>query len=250
MQTKSKTQIISAILSVLVSVFLVAGVVYAVTTISATTITLENGETISNGTDGVITVKTNNTADWSAAKLRLYSRGDYHYGEIKNINYPEVETPTTDMMVFKNTTGQFVWQAVADDDDSNFMSRRMNNGDTYNWYLDSQPILWDFDPGTTWTPGITLAIKDAEGNWQTEGTDPTLRIAKSDGTQYSTLDYGTLTFGSGVKITSGSIDDLPETCNQGDLYIVTDAGSGNYHLYICSDGEDTWSGILSEDIAL
>lgn len=53
MQNKSKTQILGTILSVLVSVFLVTGVVYAITTISATTITLSNGATIDNATNGV-----------------------------------------------------------------------------------------------------------------------------------------------------------------------------------------------------
>ena len=48
----NKKQIISAAVSILVSTLLVAGVVYAVTTISGTTITLSNGATIDNITDG------------------------------------------------------------------------------------------------------------------------------------------------------------------------------------------------------
>lgn len=199
------------------------------------TVTFSNGETLDNATDGVVTIKTDNTADWSAAKLRLYSRGNFHYAELKNINYPEGASPTSDMMVTKNTSGLFTWQAVADADDSNFFQRRVPDGDNYNWYLDSQPILWDFNSGTTYTPGITLAIKDNEGTgWQVAGVNPTLRIAKADGTQYSTLDYSTLTLGSGVSTTSGAGAPVG-ACTTGSLYLRTDGGA-NTTLYVCEAG--------------
>jgi len=56
---KNKKQIFTTILSVLVSVFMVAGFAFAVTTISSTTVTLENGETISNTTNGVVDISGN-----------------------------------------------------------------------------------------------------------------------------------------------------------------------------------------------
>ena len=52
----NKKQILTTVLSVLVSVFLVASIAYAVTTVSGTTITLENSATIANSTAGQIEV--------------------------------------------------------------------------------------------------------------------------------------------------------------------------------------------------
>jgi len=52
----NKKQILTTVLSVLVSVFLVASVAYAITTVSGTTITLENSATIANSTAGQIEV--------------------------------------------------------------------------------------------------------------------------------------------------------------------------------------------------
>ena len=50
------TRILSIILTVILGVLLVSVMVDAATTISGTTVTLENGETIGNGTDGTVTV--------------------------------------------------------------------------------------------------------------------------------------------------------------------------------------------------
>ena len=50
------TKIVSVILTVVFGVLLISLVVNAATTISGTTITLENSETISNGTNGTITL--------------------------------------------------------------------------------------------------------------------------------------------------------------------------------------------------
>lgn len=50
----NKTKTISTVVSVLVSTLLVAGVAFAITTISGTIITLSNGETISNPTLGTL----------------------------------------------------------------------------------------------------------------------------------------------------------------------------------------------------
>ena len=49
-------KIISVVLAVVFGVFVISLVTDAVTTISGTTVTLENGETISNGTNGTVTV--------------------------------------------------------------------------------------------------------------------------------------------------------------------------------------------------
>jgi hypothetical protein len=56
MQTKNKLRAITLILSVVLPVFLVGAVVFAVTTVSGTTITLENSATIANSTAGQVDV--------------------------------------------------------------------------------------------------------------------------------------------------------------------------------------------------
>lgn len=68
------TKVVSVILAVVFGVLVVSLVANAVTTISGTAITLENGETISNATDGTITLTATNmklvgTASTSAIRV-------------------------------------------------------------------------------------------------------------------------------------------------------------------------------------
>jgi len=64
----NKTKIISTAVSVLVSTLLVAGVVFAVTIISATTVTLSNGATIANSKAGQVEVAGMTTADGAGSR--------------------------------------------------------------------------------------------------------------------------------------------------------------------------------------
>lgn len=68
------TRIVSVVMTVVFGILLVSIAVDATTTVSGTTITLENGETISNGTDGTITLtadvmKLVGTASTSAVRV-------------------------------------------------------------------------------------------------------------------------------------------------------------------------------------
>lgn len=72
----NKRQILTTILSVLLSVFLVAGVVYAITTISGTTITLSNGATIKgDATNGVRIAFDAATGSANATGAYIYAIG-------------------------------------------------------------------------------------------------------------------------------------------------------------------------------
>ena len=77
-----KKQILTTSLTVLLSVCLIASAAYAVTTVSGTTITLSNGETIDNITDGTIqvlggTLKSGDTNGVNAAGARTMISGYY-----------------------------------------------------------------------------------------------------------------------------------------------------------------------------
>ena len=75
---QNKKQIISTAVSVLVSTLLVAGVVFAVTTISGTTVTLENLETITNATDTQISLV--GAGELTTARVGLLKAGFNGYG--------------------------------------------------------------------------------------------------------------------------------------------------------------------------
>lgn len=102
-------------------------------------------------------------------------------------------TPGGDLFIvdkMSTPVGGHILQPVDDEDDSNFVQRRVGDGHHFNWYLDSQPVLWDSNDDDG---GIFLCKKDAEpSGW----ADPAahnlpggkgsqlLGLARSDGAHY------------------------------------------------------------------
>ncbi len=97
---------------------------------------------------------------------------------------------------FSPDVGGHILQPVGDTGDLNFKQRRLGVGHTFNWYLDSRPILWDSNSDDG---GIFLCKKAAEpSGW----ADPAatnlpggkgsqmLGLARNDGAHYVVLYIG------------------------------------------------------------